>query len=111
MTTSGTNRIKRFLKQPPLVPSDLGSMRKQSRTALRYSKRYNPGLRYLLRTSNGWLVDHDLIADDSALVTTEESKALSFRDFNQACKCGTLLLDLFPDLQVQPVQRDWIYGP
>lgn len=111
MTTFDKNQIKRFLTQPLVGRSDLGSTRKQSRTALRYSKRYNQGLRYMLRTSNGWLVDHDMIDDCSVLVSEDAKTALVFRDFNVALKCGASLLDLFPDLQVHTVQRDWINGP
>lgn len=110
MKTSKQAQIARFSLRPPHVRFALANTRRQSKTAYRCSHRYNPGLRYLLKTTDGWLADHTLVDDHSHLITHDQKLALRFTDFEQVCTCGGLLMELFPDLKVQAVQFDSIHG-
>lgn len=104
--TTAQSPTKRSLTLLPLGPSGTQKVLRQSRTAWRFSRRYNPGLRYLLKTSSGWLADHSLVDDSSGLITHRKGNAMVFTDFDAACRCGRSLLELFPDLFVQAVQQD-----
>lgn len=110
--TSPHHPIAPFSPIGPLPPSISDSKPQWSR---QHSLSCAPlRLRYLLRpepTVQAWLADHTMIDSDSHQTTTDPWQAIRFASVDVACSKARLILSLFPDLTVDPVELPWTTPP